>query len=94
MLKVKGSNARASQVVLVIKNPPANAGDVRDVGSIPGLGRSPEGEHGNTLLYSCLVNPMDRGVWWAIVLGIAESDATEGLSTCAQASLYPRRFLN
>ena len=56
-----------------IKNPLANAGDVRDVGSIPGLGRSPGGEHGNTLLYSCLVNPMDRGVWWATVLGIAES---------------------
>ena len=77
-----------------IKNPLANAGDVRDVGSIPGLGRSPGGEHGNTLLYSCLVNPMDRGIWWATVLGIAESDATEGLSTRAQASLYPRRFLN
>ena len=56
-----------------IKNPLANAGDVRDVGSIPGLGRSPGGEHGNTLLYSCLVNPMDTGVWWATVLGIAES---------------------
>ena len=52
---------RASQVVLVVKNPPANAGDVRDVGSIPGFGRSLVGGHGNPLLYSCLENPMDRG---------------------------------
>ena len=51
----------ASQVVLVVKNPPANAGDVRDVGSIPGWGRSPGEGHGNPLQYSCLENPMDRG---------------------------------
>ena len=49
----------ASQVVLVVKNAPANAGDVRDVGLIPGWGRSPGG-HGNPLQYSCLENPMDR----------------------------------
>ena len=49
----------ASQVVLVIKKPPTNAGHVRDVGSIPGLGRSPGGRHGNLLQYSCLENPMD-----------------------------------
>ena len=52
---------RASQVVLMVKNPPANAGDVRDTDAIPGLGRSPEGEHGNALQYSCLENPMDWG---------------------------------
>ena len=52
-----------SQVVLVVKNPPANAGAVRDVGSISGLGRSPRGEHGNSLQYSCLENPMDREAW-------------------------------
>ena len=52
---------RASQVVLVVKNPPASAGNVRDVGSIPGSGRSPEGGHSNPLQYSCLENPMDRG---------------------------------
>ena len=46
----------ASQVMLVVKNPPSNAGDVRDVGSIPGLGRCPRGEHGNPLQYSCLEN--------------------------------------
>ena len=54
----------------VVKNPPANAGDTEDTGSIPGLGRSPEGENGNPLLYSCLGNP-DRG--WATVHGVANS---------------------
>ena len=48
--------ARASQVAPVVKNPPANVGDLRDVGLIPGLGRSPEGGHGNPLQYSCLEN--------------------------------------
>ena len=57
----------ASQVVLVVKNPPANAGDVRGMGSILGLGGSPGGGHGNSLQYSCLENPMDRGAWWATV---------------------------
>ena len=54
-------------VVLVIKTPPANAGDIRDGGSIPGLGRSPGGEHGNPLQYSYLENAMDRGPWWTAV---------------------------
>ena len=61
-----------SQVVLVVKNPPANAGDLRDAGLIPGLVRSPAGGHGNPLQYSCLENPRDRGAW-----GREESDATE-----------------
>ena len=52
----------ASQVALVVKNLPANAGDVRDAGSIPGSRRFPRGWHGN-LQYSCLESPMDRGVW-------------------------------
>ena len=51
----------ASQAVLVVKNPPASAGDIRDVGVIPDLGGSPGGGHGNPLQYSCLENPMDRG---------------------------------
>ena len=55
----------ASQVALVVKNPAANAGDVRDVGSIPGLGRSPGRGDGHPLQYSCLENPMDRGAWGA-----------------------------
>ena len=54
---------RASQVVLVVKNSPVNAGDIREAGSIPGLGRFPGGGHGNPLQYSCLKNPMDRGAW-------------------------------
>ena len=57
----------ASRVALVVKNPPASAGDIRDTGSIPGSGRSLGGGHGNPLLYSCLENPMDRGAWQGIV---------------------------
>ena len=53
----------ACQVVLVVKNPPANAGDIRDERSILGLGRSPGGRNGNPLQYSCLENPVHRGVW-------------------------------
>ena len=64
---------RASQVVLVVKNLPANAGDIRDMGSTPGLGRSPGEGHGNPLQYSCLGNPMERGAWWAIVHEVAQS---------------------
>ena len=60
-------------VTLVVKNPPANAGDIRDAGSIPESGRSPGGGHGNPLQYSCLENPMDRGAWQAIVHRVAKS---------------------
>ena len=66
----------ASQV-WVVENPPANAGEV---GSIPGSGRSPGGGHGNPLQYSCLENPMDRGVWWATDRGVAESCRLKWLS--------------
>ena len=61
---------RASQVALVVKNLPANAGDVRDAGSIPGLGRSSKEGHSNPLQYSCLENPMDRGAWKAKSIGL------------------------
>ena len=54
-------------VALIVKNPPANAGDIRDVGSIPRLGRSPGEGHDNPLPYSCLENAMDRGTSWVIV---------------------------
>ena len=60
----------ASQVALVVKNPPANSGNTRHSGSIPGLGRSPGGGQGNSLQYSCLENSMDRGVWQATVHGV------------------------
>ena len=59
--------------MLVVKNLPANAGDIRDVSLIPGWGRSPGGGHGNPLQYSYLENPMDRGAWWASVHGVKKS---------------------
>ena len=62
----------------MVENLPANAGDIRDAGSIPGLGRSSGGGHGNPFQYSCLENPMDRGAQWATVHGVAkELDTTE-----------------
>ena len=68
-------------MVLVINYLPANAGDIRDAGSIPGLGRSSGEGHGNPLQYSCLENPMDRGAWWVLVhRGNKESDTTEPLT--------------
>ena len=73
----------ASQVALAVKNLPANAGGIRDVGSFPGWGRSPGVGNGNLLQYSfffflilqysCLENPMDRGAWWATVHGLQKS---------------------
>ena len=56
-----------------VKNLSANAGDIVDMGSIPGLGRSPGGGHGNPLQYSCLENPMAKGTWWATVRRVAKS---------------------
>ena len=63
----------ASQMVLVVKNPPANTEDLRDSGFIPGSGRSPGGGHGNPLQYPCLDNPPDRGAWWAMGHRVAKS---------------------
>ena len=63
----------ASQMVRVVKNPLANAGDARYAGSIPGSGRSPGEGSGSLLQYSCLENPMDRGAWWATVHETAKS---------------------
>ena len=63
----------ASQVALVVKNPPANAGDIRDMGLIPGSGRSPGEGHNSPLQYSCLENPMNSGAWQAIVHRVAEN---------------------
>jgi len=60
-------------VALVFKNPPAYAGDLRDIDLIPGLGRCPGGGHGNPLQYSCLENPVDRGAWLATVHRVKKS---------------------
>ena len=60
-------------MALLVNNPPANAGDVRDAGSIPGSGRSPREGNGNPIQYSCLENPLDRGVWRAVVYRVAKS---------------------
>ena len=64
----------------MVKDLPASAGEIRDIGSIPGLGRSPRGGHGNPHQYSCLENPMDKGTWWATVHRVTQSDMTE--ATC------------
>ena len=75
----------ASQVALVVNNLPADAGDVREVGSIPGSGRSPGGGHGNPLQYSRLENPMDRRVWWATVSGVTLSLSYQAVASDASA---------
>ena len=62
-----------SQVSLVVKNLPAKAGDLRDADSIPGSRRSSGVENGNALQYSCLENPMERGVWWTSVHRVKKS---------------------
>ena len=74
---VSGDICMASQVALVLKNPPANAGNKRDKGSILGSGRSPGGGNGNPLKYSCLENPMARAAWHTTVHRVTkESDKT------------------
>ena len=82
-------------MALVVKKPPANVGDIRDMGSIPGLGR-PLGEgNGNPLQYSCLENPMDRGAWRATVHGVAQSwTQLKWLSMQRHSCLRNKRFKN
>ena len=81
-----------SLMALVVKNPPANAGDIKDLGSIPGSGRSPGGRNGNPLKYSCLENTMDRGAWGASVHRVAKSQTQlKQLSTHAPL-LYSQFF--
>ena len=72
-LRLQPDFTGASQVALMLKNPSASTGDIRDMGSIPGLGRSPRRGHGNPLQYSCLENPMDRRVWRAAAHRIPKS---------------------
>ena len=70
---VPGIFQARTHVALVVKNPPANAGDIRDMGSIPELGKSHGGGHGNPLQESCLENLMDRGGWQAVVHRVTKS---------------------
>ena len=79
---------RASQVALVVKHLPSNAGDVRDMGLIPESERSPGGENGNPLQYSCLGNPMNRGAWWATVHGVTKSQIPLGMHVFIPALSY------
>ena len=78
----------ASWVMLVVKNPPANAGDIRDTGSVPVSRRSPGRGNSNPLQYSCLENPMDKGAWQATVYRVTKSQTQlEGLSMHARLEL-------
>ena len=79
-IEVQYTYRRASQVALAVKKTPANAGDIRDVASVPGSGRSSGGGHGNPLQYSCLENPIDRGAWQATVHSFTELDKAEWLN--------------
>ena len=83
----------ASQVALVVKNPPANAGHIRDASSIPESGRSPEAGHGNPLQYSCVDNYLDRGAWRAKVHRVAKIQTQlKQLSTQTHDSFIPCFF--
>ena len=73
----------------MVKNPPANSGDLRDEGSISKWGRSPRGGHGNTFQYSCLDNPMDRGAWKAVVYRVAKSQ-----TQLDQFSTHAHRYIH
>ena len=86
---------QASQVVLVVKKPPAIAGDIRDADSVLGSGRSPEEGKGTPLQYSCLENPMDRAAWWATVHGVTKSQTRLKQLSTAQSSYgnYMRYYI-
>ena len=80
-------------VALVVKNLPADAGDIRDAGSVPSLGRSPGEGQGNPLQYSCLDNPTDRGAWRATVHGVTRVGHDLGLSHHHRAFQGTKAFL-
>ena len=74
---------------MVVKNLPASAGDIRDMGPIPGLGRCSAEGNGNPLQYSCLENSMDRGTWWVIVYSVAKSQTR--LKDCVLVHVHTRK---
>ena len=95
-LALDRANVRASHVEQVVKNPPANSGDIRDVGLISGLGRFPERGHGNPFQCSCLENSMDRGAWWGLQsmrLQSLEHDWSDSTHTC-RANVYGQLSVN
>ena len=80
---------------VVAKNSPASEGDERDVGSVPELGQSPGGGHGNPLQYSCLENPIDRGAWWATVHRVTQSQTQiKQLNTHTLISVLFYRYID
>ena len=81
-------------MTLVVKNLPANAGDIRDAVSIPGLGRSPGGKYGNPLQYSCLENPMDGGAWQSTVHRVTKTQTPWSYLACRYASWGSIKYIN
>ena len=75
-------------MVLVVKNLPVSAGDIRDAGSVPGLGRSPGIGHDNSLQDSCLENPMDRGAWQAVIHGVAKNQTQLTMEHLSKTDTY------
>ena len=86
--RMQASFSSASQVAPVVKNPPANAGDIRDAGLITGSVRSPGGRHGNPLQYSCLENPMDREAWGLKSMGSQKVGLDGATNTREHYKLY------
>ena len=82
----------ASQVALEVKNLPADAGDVRDSGLIPGSGRSPRGGHGNSLQYSCLENLQDRGAWGEAIVFIGPQRVRHDSSDLAHTHRHAHAY--
>ena len=80
-----------SLMAQLVKNPPANAGDIRDMSLIPGSGRSPGEGNGNLLQYSCLENSMDRGAWWVTVYMVAKSWTRLSVCVHVHACTHTRR---
>ena len=86
-------NLKVFQVALVVKKPPASAGDVRDSGLIPQLGRCPGGRNDNPLQFGCLGNPMDKGDWWATVYRVTKTWTRHSSLACNKGT-YSQNAIN